>query len=80
MTQGWTTDLGQDIPEGINRLHVMRSEETCEIYRNTLRAWEMVLESKAFAKRPQRRHHADCHGRPVPFSKLVEGVGVINSF
>lgn len=44
-----------------------------------LRAWEMVLEGKAFAKRPQCGNHTDYHGHPgAPISKSDEGIGSIN--
>jgi hypothetical protein len=33
----------------------------------------MVLEGKAFAKRPQCGNHADYHGQPAPISKSDEG-------
>ena len=43
-------------------------------------AWEMVLEGKAYAKRPQCGNCTECKRHPVPISKVVNGVGLITSF
>ena len=45
-----------------------------------LRAWEMILEGKAYAKRPQCGNCTDCKGHPVPISTTVKGMGSIRSF
>ena len=47
---------------------------------NMLRAWEMILEGKAYAKRPQCGNCTDCKGHPVPISTTVKGMGSIRSF
>jgi hypothetical protein len=46
---------------------------------NMLRAWEVVLEGKAYAKRPKCGNCTDCKGHPVPISKVVNGIGSISS-
>ena len=47
---------------------------------NMLRAWEGVLEGKAFAKRPKCGNDDECCGHPVPIARMVEGKRVIDSF
>ena len=47
---------------------------------NMLRAREMVLEGKAYAKSPRCGNSTECKGQPVPISKVVDGVGTIKSF
>ncbi len=45
-----------------------------------LRSWEVVLEGKTYAKRSQWGNHTGFKGHPVPISKVVDGLGTINSF
>jgi hypothetical protein len=47
---------------------------------NILRAWEVVLEGKAYAKRPKCGNSTECKGHPVSISKVVNGMGSISSF
>ena len=45
-----------------------------------LRAWEVVLEGKAFAKRPKCGNDDGCCGHPVPVTRMTEGKRSIDSF
>jgi hypothetical protein len=47
---------------------------------NMLRSWEVVLEGKAYAKRPKCGNCTDCKGHPVPIPKVVNGIGSMSSF
>ena len=47
---------------------------------NMLRAWEVVLEGKAYAKRPKCGNCTDCKGHPVPIATVANGTGSISSF
>ena len=47
---------------------------------NMLRAWEVVLEGKAYAKRPKCGNCTDCKGHPVPIATVANGAGSISSF
>ena len=45
-----------------------------------LRTWEVVLEGKAFSKRPKCVIDDNCCGHPVPIARMVEGKRSIDSF
>jgi len=47
---------------------------------NMLRAWEMVLEGKAYAKRPQCGNCVACKGHPVPIARRVGNTALVSSF
>ena len=45
-----------------------------------MREWEVVLEGKAYDKRPKCGNCAECKGHPVPISKVGDVMGSISSF
>ena len=77
-------DVGDILGAGMSRTGLMERQivwgEGPWREANMLRAWEMVLEGKAYAKSPRCGNSTECKGQPVPISKVVDGVGTINSF
>jgi hypothetical protein len=45
-----------------------------------LRVWEVVLEGKAYTKRPKCGNCTECIEHPVPISRVVDDTGSISSF
>ena len=66
-------------PEGLLERRIVWGEDPWR-ETNMLRAWEVVLEGKAYAKRPKCGNCTDCKGHPVPIATVANGTGSISSF